>query len=297
MVRWASPTLSVLAFMAVAVALLLVACGGDPKTTPAPAPPDRVNEPGGYTRAVVDQAVQRYKDDGRDATIDYYNTSESLDGDWYVFIIDEDDKLIAQGARPELVGEDIKGPLGTDVTGHEFGPYLLSATEQGRWVEYVFLNPEAGREERKHTWAIKHDGLIFASGWYEQDEDIEIDPPAFARAFVQSALWRYATLGREATVDYYNTMESVYGDWYVFIIDEDGVIISHATRPERRGLNFDDMVDIRGYNYGADFAATTEDGDWVSYVYQNPFTGDHEQKHSWVVRHDGLIFGSGWYEK
>ena len=42
---------------------------------------------------------------------------------------------------------------------------------------------------------------------------------------------------------------------------------------------------------------------WVSYVYQNLESegiGDHhtgalEYKHVWVVRHDGLLFGSGWH--
>ena len=41
----------------------------------------------------------------------------------------------------------------------------------------------------------------------------------------------------------------------------------------------------------------TEAGRWVSYVFLNPATGDEGIKHSWVVRHDGLIIGSGWYEK
>ena len=31
-------------------------------------------------------------------------------------------------------------------------------------------------------------------------------------------------------------------------------------------------------------------------VYRNPETGEEGRKHSWVVLHDGLIFGSGWYE-
>ena len=35
---------------------------------------------------------------------------------------------------------------------------------------------------------------------------------------------------------------------------------------------------------------------WVDYVYLNPHTGFRELKHSWVVRRDGLIFGSRWYE-
>ena len=40
----------------------------------------------------------------------------------------------------------------------------------------------------------------------------------------------------------------------------------------------------------------TEAGLWVDYVFLNPATGREGIKHSWVVRHDGLNIGSGWYE-
>ena len=48
-----------------------------------------VTEPGGYTKAFVDEAIERYEDDGLDAALDYYNSTASVNGDWYVFIIDE----------------------------------------------------------------------------------------------------------------------------------------------------------------------------------------------------------------
>ena len=35
----------------------------------------------------------------------------------------------------------------------------------------------------------------------------------------------------------------------------------------------------------------------VDYVFMNPVTGLQDWKHAWVVRHDGLIFWSGWYER
>ena len=38
----------------------------------------------------------------------------------------------------------------------------------GVGVEYVIVNPETGENQRKHTFAVLHDGYIFASGWYEQ---------------------------------------------------------------------------------------------------------------------------------
>ena len=87
------------------------------------------------------------------------------------------------------------------------------------------------------------------------------------------------------------------GEWYVFILDEGRGIIAHPTRPERIGLTFEELVDVNGKNYGAEFAVATADGGWVSYMYRNPANDTLEQKHSWVVRRDGLIFGSGWYER
>ena len=44
---------------------------------------------------------------------------------------------------------------------------LLGAPEQGRWVDYVLENPETGESEQKHTWVVRHDGILFGSGWYE----------------------------------------------------------------------------------------------------------------------------------
>ena len=123
------------------------------------------------------------------------------------------------------------------------------------------------------------------------------DAPAYTKALVEQAIKYYDANGRDHSIAFYNTDDTVDGDWYVFIIDPDEGIISHAARPERRGLTFDELVDSAGYNYGADFARTTSDGEWVSYMFDNPNTNREQQKHSWVVRHDGLIFGSGWYER
>ena len=34
-------------------------------------------------------------------------------------------------------------------------------------MTYRFLNPAIGQIQTKHTWVIRYDGLLFASGWYE----------------------------------------------------------------------------------------------------------------------------------
>ena len=148
------------AILVIALVLSAVACQGDVGPEPAPARYE-VEE---YTRWFVKQAIEKYKTEGLEATIAYYNTVESVDGQWYVFIVNEEGYTIGHH-NPMFRNRDPAARV--DSTGYFYGGDLLSATEAGRWVDYVLLNPETGDERQKHTWAVLHDGLIFASGWYE----------------------------------------------------------------------------------------------------------------------------------
>ena len=122
-----------------------------------------------FTVDLVQQALERYGKEGREATLKHYNSPEGVEGEWYIFIVNLDGNVVAH-ANQALLGRDLKGDLGVDVTGYRFGDVMLGATEDGLWVDYVFFNPRTGRQDVKHSWVIKHDGLIFGSGWYEGDE-------------------------------------------------------------------------------------------------------------------------------
>ena len=127
-----------------------------PRKTDAPA----------YTRAFVEQAINLYNALGLDDAIAYYNSQGSIDGQWYVFIVEAESGLTVAHHNPALRGRDPS--LRVDPTGYFYGDNLLAATESGRWIEYVITNPETGENQRKHTFAVLHNGYIFASGWYEQ---------------------------------------------------------------------------------------------------------------------------------
>ncbi|MYC07082.1 MAG: hypothetical protein F4X57_07925 [Chloroflexi bacterium] len=254
-----------------------------------------------YTKAYVEEAIRRYDREGRAETLDYYNTMDSVDGDLYLFVIDANSKLIVvQPTIPGNIGEDIRGEIGTDITGKNFGFEIATADENGKWVDYVYLNPANDfAYERKHAWVIKHDHLIFASGWYERDIILDgASAASYIRSFVEQAIARYDANGRDATIDYYNTPESVDGQYYVFIGDENDIMLAHATVPANVGKHFNDVISPDGYPAGAQVAAAAvEGGAWTTYTYLNAATGNVETKHSWVTRHNGMIFGSGWYEE
>ena len=102
---------------------------------------------------------------------------------------------------------------------------------------------------------------------------------------------------QETVCKYYNTKESVDGQWYVFMIDEDGTVIAHAN-PALVGQLASDITGPNNYPTGAAVAATAdENGAWFDYTFTNLATGSVETKHSWMVIHDGITFGSGWYEE
>ena len=131
-------------------------------------------------------------------------------------------------------------------------------------------------------------------------------PADYTKFFVNSAISRYEVEGLEATVAHYNRIESLNEQWYMFIADENGEVVSHIN-PQilGRNLNGPQAIDADGFKFGPAMLAATEEGTWVSYVYNNPASdrlpdderhlGAVELKRAWVIRHDGLLFGSGWY--
>ncbi len=119
-----------------------------------------------FTVDLVQRALERYDKEGREATLKYYNSPESANGEWYIFIVNLDGNVVAH-ANQDLLGRDLQGDLGVDVTGYRFGDVMLGATEDGLWVDYVFFNPRTGKQDVKHSWVIKHDDPTFSPNWYK----------------------------------------------------------------------------------------------------------------------------------
>ena len=250
--------------------------------------------PAEYTKFFVDNAISRYETQGLNATLAYYNRGGSVDGQWYVFIIDENDLVVAH-PDPSRLGLDLKGWVGTDANGYNFGPEMLSATEAGKWVSYVYRNPEKAvvstgdlsNVDLKNAWVVRHNGLLFASGWYIDVDQFTIDiVTAVVDLFHSQGLAGLVeTLGSnpgsilggvaESAVSY-NASGTVEGEWSLFIADESGTIVLHFN-PAMIGKGLEDLL-------GPGALDVDENGGWLT----------SEFMRIWMVKSEGWMFGAGW---
>ena len=271
--------------------------------TVTPSEMPTIDDPEAFTVAFVQAAVDLYKAEGVEATATYYNDPMSIDGQWYVFITNENNTYLTHPLAPEFIGSDITKIPGID--GSYIGVEIAMATTEGRWTEYLWPNPETNKLEQKRTWSIRHDGYLFASGYYESwgpdpatlTPASKDDPEAFTHDFVLAAIARYEFEGVEATAAYYNDKANIDGQWYVFITDADDMFVAHAPRPDLVGTDLKDVLGLdESRMLGVEIASATETGLWIEYLWPNPATGENEQKRTWAIRHDGYLFGSGYYK-
>ena len=248
----------------------------------------------------VSRAIALYVSDGLEATVAYYNNPDSLEGSFYLFLIGADDNYLAHPIFPHLIGTDIKGVIGSD--GQELGKEIALATEEGIWVEYLWPNPITRVEEPKTTWAIRHDGLIFASGYYSVGETAEppawqdADPREYTVEYVERAIARYERDGLQSMLNYYNSVASFEGEWYLFATDENDIYHVHPLLPHLVGTDIKDVVGSDGYELGKELAKAGEgEGVWVEYLWPHPVTLKEVPKVGYAVRRDGMIFASGYY--
>ncbi len=115
--------------------------------------------PADYTQFVVDEAIARYHADGLEATLAYYNSPDSVDAQWYVFIAYPEGEILSH-YNADALGVHLEEML-------DDGSF--ADTGKGIWVTHEDVNPATGEIEDKHFWLVEHDRLVFRSGWHHDE--------------------------------------------------------------------------------------------------------------------------------
>ncbi len=243
-----------------------------------------------YTVDYVDRAIDLYDQRGLEAMRDYYNSDASFEGEWYLFAIDENDIYVVHPIFPRLIGTDIKEVV--DSTGYELGKDIALATEEGRRIEYLWPHPVTRIEVPKVAYAKRHDGYVFASGYYP----VPGDPATYTQGYVQKAIDRYDSDGLDATATHYNSRESLDNQWYLMLASVDNeTVLAHGLSPNLLGTNVTDLTDPEGFNVGQALLDAPENGYWFQMAFPRGTEAGFTRINVWAVRHDGLVFASGYF--
>ena len=130
----------------------------------------QVEDPAAQTKAYVQEAIEYYQANGLDSTIAHYNSQESVDGQWSLTLADEKNIVRVAFLAQRTIGTDLKDLARGRV--RQIGEELAAATTEGIWVSHIFPNTRSSETLYAHNWAIRYDGLIFMSRYYDDRRDV-----------------------------------------------------------------------------------------------------------------------------
>lgn len=118
-------------------------------------------------RARVRKAIQFYRANGREKTLEAITAGMFKNGEFYVFAYSMDGVLTAHPINKELIGKNLTEV--PDDAGKLFRKEILErARASGTgWVDYKYKNPKTEKIEDKTTFFKKVDDIIFCCGVYK----------------------------------------------------------------------------------------------------------------------------------
>jgi len=122
--------------------------------------------------------------------------------------------------------------------------------------------------------------------------------PEEAQILVTQAIAYYDEAGRELAFEAIDDRDGQFvdHDLYIFVYGPDRTIVAHGGDVGLIGTPADSLEDVDGVPFGTQFMdESTAEGSWMQYKWLDPVTGEVLPKTSWIVLHDGYIFGAGVY--
>jgi len=205
----------------------------------------------------IDQAFSRFN----------YSLGSFVFGDLYLFALDFNGNIMAQGDRPGLIGQNVLEYRDQD------GKYInqeiikkLKKAINGVWVEYTSKNAPKMTYAKKVT-DNKGRNYFIACGYYttaNRKAAMELVKKGF----------RYLEMhGVSQSIDEFTSKRKTdfrYGDLFLFLYDMKGKVIAHGGNPDFIGRNQFDLKDDTGRYFVREMIDKAEaGGGWIDYQDNN----------------------------
>lgn len=205
-----------------------------------------------------------------------YPQGQFVLGDLYLYALDFEGMIVAQGDRPKLIGSsawDFADARGVKV--NQLIIEKLKDSHKGIWVDYI------SKKALKHAYAEKvtsKDGkhYFIACGYYPQaDRKRAVDLVRLGFQFLKG----HGLLTTIKVINDQADNQFRYGDLYLEIYTAQGLCVANGTNTDLVGRNFIDDKDQDGKFYVKEMIrkAMNEPG-WVDYKLRNLFKSVYVEK-------------------
>ncbi len=121
-------------------------------------------------KALAEKAAVYVKTGGMEKALAEFNNPKGqyVKGDLYVYAMNLDGKMLANGGNPKLAGNNWKEAK--DATGKPFAKEMIEiAKKGGGWVSYSWTNPVTAKVQPKDTYVKRVEGtdVFVACGLYK----------------------------------------------------------------------------------------------------------------------------------
>jgi len=225
--------------------------------------------------------------------IGYSKSERFVFGDLYLYALDFNGMIRAQGEDPELIGSMVLNRK--DAKGKEINKEIIEKLKtkpegEGIWIEYVSKNAV------KYTYAEKvkdeKDNYYFiACGYYpETDRDQVVNLVRRGYQYMKASGTTVAA--KDFTDKAVNTYR--LGDIDLFVYDMKGKCIAHGGNSSYVGQNQFDLKDQDGMYYIREYIDQARvGGGWVDAKLQNSFQSTYVEKIDMGV--DSYVIGAGFF--
>lgn len=248
-------------------------------------------------QALLDRAVERYKEKKERALAEFSRGGEFISEDLYVYVIGTNGFMLASGGSSSaLVGRDVSGMR--DASGKAFFREMIDTAQSkgSGQVEYRWLNRVDSKVEKKITYYQKVDDRIIAVGFY-----IPRANPEQAKMLLEQAV-NAVKSDPPSAFKSFNDLHGkfVQDDLYVFVVDmKDGIFKAHGATSRLVNTDALGLKDPNGKSIIKEMIgiANSKGRGSLKYKWRNPVTEKIETKHTLLNKVNNYLVGVGYYTR
>ena len=231
--------------------------------------------------------------EGAFSEMGYPLSNRFIYGDLYLYALDFNGIIRAQGDDPNLIGTNSlhrKDAKGKEINLEIIDELKRKKEGEGIWVEYISKNvlkvayAEKVKDEKGNEYFI-------ACGYYpDSTRDLTIDLVRRAYQFMKASGVSVASKEfTDKSIITYN-----WGDLYIFVYDMKGKCIAHGTNPALVGQNQFDVKDEDGRYIVREMIEQAKAGaGWLDFKLKNSFQATYVEKIDMGV--DSYVIGAAFF--